>query len=94
MDSMNDIDARPSSAPSPTPSSGWGLVAPGALLLVIGVVVAAVMFGRETPGSNEPGEFIGWNAGLTIGAAILAGIGALLIALGVVRRRRRDAESD
>lgn len=50
------------------------------------------MFGRETPGSNDPGEFIAWNAGLTIGAAVLAGIGALLLALGFVRRRRRAAD--
>ncbi|GAA1686161.1 hypothetical protein GCM10009792_02510 [Microcella alkalica] len=89
---MNDIDARPESAPDPTPSSGWGLIAPGAVLLIIGITVAAVMFGRETPGSNDPGEFIAWNAGLTIGAAVLAGIGALLLALGFVRRRRRAAD--
>lgn len=89
---MTDEIPGPGPAPSPSASGGWGLIVPGALMLVVGLVLALTTFGRETPGPNSPGEFAAWNAGLTIGSAVLIGVGLLLLALGFVRRRRRSAE--
>lgn len=83
----------PGPAPAPRASRGWGLIFTGAILALIGIVTAASTFGRETPGANDGGEFAAWNAGLTIGSAVLIGVGLLLVALGFVRRRRRAAES-
>ena len=82
----------PGPAPAPKASNGWGLVVPGAVLLLVGIALAVSTFGRETPGENSGGEFAAWNAGLTIGSALLVGLGVLLLALGLVRRRRRAAE--
>jgi hypothetical protein len=89
---MTDEIPGPGPAPAPAASGGWGLIVPGAIMLVVGLILAVTTFGRETPGSNDPGEFVAWNAGLTIGGAVLVGVGLLLLALGYVRRRRRSAE--
>jgi hypothetical protein len=79
-------------APAPPPTRGWKLIIPGAVMLVLGIILAVSTFGRETPGENDPAEFAAWNAGTTIGSAVLIGIGILLVALGSVRRRRRDVQ--
>ncbi|MFP3464644.1 hypothetical protein [Leifsonia sp. SIMBA_070] len=62
----------------------------GAILVVAGVV-CLTRFGVETPGRNDSAQYVAWNVGFTVGAAILLGIGVLLIAIGFVRGRRRRA---
>ncbi len=63
----------------------------GAILVVAGIV-CLTRYGVETPGSNDAAEFAAWNAGFTIAAAALIGVGALLLVTGWVRHRRRGAE--
>jgi cytochrome c-type biogenesis protein CcmH/NrfF len=63
----------------------------GAVLVVAGIV-CLTRYGVETPGSNSTGQFVAWNVGFTVGAAILLGIGVLLLVTGFVRGRRRRAE--
>ena len=47
----------PGSAPAPRPSRGIGLLIGGGALLLVGIIVAASTFGRETPGANDGAEF-------------------------------------
>ena len=64
----------------------------GAVLAIAGVICLS-RFGVETPGPNSTGQFVTWNAGFTIGAAFLIGIGVLMIAMGFVRGRRGRGRS-
>jgi drug/metabolite transporter (DMT)-like permease len=63
----------------------------GAVLVVAGIVCLA-FYGSETPGRNDTAQYVAWNVGFTVGAAILLGVGLLLLATGFVRGRRRRAE--
>ena len=63
----------------------------GAVLVVAGIV-CLTRYGVETPGSNDTAQYVAWNVGFTVGAAILLGVGVLLIVTGFVRRRRSTAE--
>jgi hypothetical protein len=77
------------------PSNGIALFVVGGILLVAGLVgVAAYAFGIPDQASVDGGG-LGVVRGVTIvGSAIAIGAGALLVTLGIVKRRsaeRRDA---
>jgi drug/metabolite transporter (DMT)-like permease len=63
----------------------------GAVLLVAGAL-CLTRYGVETPGRNDTAQYVAWNVGFTVGAAVLLGVGLLLLATGFVRGRRRKAE--
>ena len=63
----------------------------GAVLIIAGLL-CLTRYGVETPGPNSTAQFVAWNVGFTVGAAVLVGIGVLLLVTGWVRGRRRRAE--
>ncbi|MFF9563239.1 hypothetical protein ACF1AJ_07825 [Leifsonia sp. NPDC014704] len=63
----------------------------GAVLVIAGAL-CLTRYGVETPGANDTGQYVVWNVGFTVGAAILIGVGILLLATGFVRGRRRKSE--
>lgn len=63
----------------------------GAVLVVAGAL-CLTRYGVETPGRNDTAQYVAWNVGFTVGAAILLGVGVLLLVTGFVRGRRRKAE--
>lgn len=63
----------------------------GAILVAAGLL-CLTRYGVETPGRNDAAEFAAWNTGFTVAAAVLIGVGVLLLVTGWVRRRRRRAE--
>ncbi|MGO4594567.1 hypothetical protein AB4Z18_12175 [Leifsonia sp. 2TAF2] len=63
----------------------------GAVLVIAGAL-CLTRYGVETPGANDTGQYVAWNLGFTVGAAILLGVGVLLLATGYVRGWRRKAE--
>jgi uncharacterized membrane protein YidH (DUF202 family) len=73
------------------PSNGLVPLIVGAVLLIIGIA-AMVQFGFGTPGPDSTGAHVAWETGLTIGAAAAAGVGLLLIAIGIVKRTRMKAQ--
>lgn len=74
------------------PTRGIVLLVIGIVLTVIGVI-AMLLFGFGTPGGDTTSNNIAWESSLTIGSAILTGVGVLLILIAIVRRRRRSALS-
>ena len=74
------------------PTRGIALLIVGIVLTVIGVV-AMFAFGFGTPGKDTALNNAVWESSLTIGSAILTGVGVLLILIAIVRRRRRSALS-
>lgn len=71
---------------------GIALLIVGIVLTVIGVI-AMFLFGFGTPGKDTALNNVAWESSLTIGSAILTGVGVLLILIAIVRRRRRSALS-
>ncbi len=65
------------------PSNGIALFVAGGILLVLGVV-GVVLYATGAP--DAAGDGNPWRAVTIIGAAIAAGVGVLLVALGVVKR--------
>jgi len=63
----------------------------GAVLVIAGAL-CLTRYGVETPGPNDTGQYVAWNVGFTVGAAVLIGVGVLLLATGFVRGRRRTSE--
>lgn len=62
----------------------------GFVLLVIGLV-AMIPFGFATPGQDTALNNAVWETGLTVGSAILIGVGALLVLWAIVRFGKRRA---
>ena len=62
----------------------------GIILTIIGVI-AMFLFGFGTPGKDTAASNAAWESSLTIGSAVLTGVGVLLILMAIVRRRRRSA---
>lgn len=75
------------------PTRGIALLVVGIVLTVIGVI-AMFFFGFGTPGKDTAMNNAAWEASLTIGSAVLIGVGVLLILIAIVRRRRRHALAD
>ena len=63
----------------------------GAVLVIAGAL-CLTRYGVETPGRNNTAQYVAWNVGFTVGAAVLIGVGVLLLATGFVRGRRRRTE--
>jgi drug/metabolite transporter (DMT)-like permease len=63
----------------------------GAILVIAGAL-CLTRYGVETPGRNDTAQYVAWNVGFTVGAAVLIGIGVLLLAIGFVRRSRKRAQ--
>ncbi|MGN6197447.1 hypothetical protein [Humibacter sp.] len=74
------------------PTRGIALLVVGIVLTVIGVI-AMFFFGFGTPGKDTALNNAVWETSLTIGSAILTGVGILLILIAIVRRRRRGSLS-
>jgi Kef-type K+ transport system membrane component KefB len=72
------------------PTRGIALLVIGIVLAVIGVI-AMFLFGFGTPGKDTAGSNVAWESSLTIGSAVLTGVGVLLILIAIGRRRRRSA---
>lgn len=74
-------------------SSGRGQLIAGIALLVIGVV-GVVLYATGVTGELSEGGSDGAAQGATIwGAALFMGVGAVLVVLGVIRRRRRSSSA-
>jgi len=87
---------------APRPSRGRATLAAGIALVVVGLAAFAVFaalpigLGSGRSGGGEPGVSTtdpveAWRALMWIGAAVVTGAGAVLVALSVVRRHRRRA---
>ncbi|GAB3614186.1 Asp23/Gls24 family envelope stress response protein [Humibacter ginsengisoli] len=74
------------------PTRGIALLVVGIVLTVIGVI-AMFFFGFGTPGKDTALNNAVWETSLTIGSAIVTGVGILLILIAIVRRRRRGSLS-
>jgi hypothetical protein len=72
------------------PTRGIALLVVGIILTIIGVI-AMFLFGFGTPGKDTAASNAAWESSLTIGSAVLTGVGVLLILMAIVRRRRRSA---
>ena len=57
-------------------------------------MIGLIPFGWGTPGPDTTGSNVAWETGLTIGAAVLIGVGALLLAIGVARLMRMNARKN
>jgi hypothetical protein len=76
------------------PSRGIGLFVAGGVLLLL-AVVGIVLYAFGIPDQAADGSSLGVLRGVTVvGAGIAAGVGALLIVLGVVKRTSRAARGD
>lgn len=75
-------------------SNGRGQLIAGVVLLAIGVV-GVVLYATGVTGELSEGGSDGAAQGATIwGAALFIGAGAVLVVLGVIRRRRRSSNAD
>ena len=70
-----------------SPRRRLGLLVVGIVLTVIGVI-AMFFFGFGTPGKDTALNNAVWESSLTIGSAVLTGVGILLIAIAILRWRR------
>jgi hypothetical protein len=93
-------ERRIMSEPGTTDSSGGPAKSSrGRALLVVGILLTAIgaiamfLFGFGTPGKDTTLSNAVWESSLTIGAALLVGVGILLILVALVRRRRRATAS-
>ena len=73
------------------PSRGVALFVAGAILVLIGIV-GIVLYAFGIPDQAADGSELGVLRGVTVvGAGLAVGVGALLLALGAVKRRSRAA---